>query len=95
MWKVAVEAMGKAVVEAKDVAQKKISEGVKNLTRKAQDSSSAVQKSIGHVRRKGSEELPETTQPISDVVREVVAGARGAIISRWEWVKKEIEGRKG
>jgi len=77
----------KMVVGAKDSVQEAIYKGLKYTARKVQDTSSAIQESIGPSINKASEELPKTIQVTSGVVGGAAAVAKSAIISHWEWVK--------
>jgi len=83
-----------AAVEAKDVAQKNISERVAKVAGRARELSDAVGGVVGPSLRKTTEELQETIQPVYGVVGKVADDAKGAIISHWEWAKKGIEGRR-
>ena len=65
-----------------------------DVIKKAQDLSSAVHESVGPGLGKVPEELSKTIQAISGEVGKAADGAKNAVISPWEWVKKEVEGRK-
>jgi len=78
----------KVIVDAKDSVQVAISKGLKYTARKAQDTSRAIQESVGYSISKASEELPKAFQATSRVVGGAATIATSTIISHWEWVKK-------
>jgi uncharacterized protein YoxC len=91
--KIIFEVVEGMAAKAKDIGQT-VSKGLGSVARKVQDLSSAVKESLGPSLSKASEKLPETIQAIPSAIKKAAGGAKSAIISRWEWVKKEVERRK-
>ena len=75
-------------------AKEKATEGIGYAKRKAGAISSTVQERVGPSLSKASKELPGTIQGISGAIGGAAGGAKSAAMSRWEWAKKEVEGRR-
>jgi len=85
----------KVVVEAGDTTRDVIFGQVADITKKAQDLSSAAHESVTPTLSKlASEELPKTIQAVSGEIGKAADGVKNVVISHWGWVKKEVEERR-
>lgn len=76
------------------IKQVGIPEGLKCATRNAQKLLSVVKERVGSSLSKASEKLPGTIQSISGAIQGAAGGAKSAVMSRWEWVKRQVEERR-
>ena len=83
-----------AVGEIASAAQEAISKGTRYVAKKAQEASSAVQERVGPSLSKASKGLLGTIRTVSGTIEKVASDATSVTASHWEWVKKEVEGRK-
>ena len=83
-----------AAAENASAAQEAISKGTRHVAKKAQEASSAVQESVGPSLSKASEGLLGTIRTVSGTIGKAADDATRVTASHWEWVKKEVEGRK-
>lgn len=65
-----------------------------DVAKRAQDLSNTIQASVGPSLSKASVELPKTIRTASGAVGAAAGGAKTAMASRWEWLKKEVEERR-
>jgi len=82
-----------AGAKAVDNIRGAISGPVADVAKKAQDLSSIVRETVRPGLDTASKELPKTVQAISGEIGKAANGTKNAVTSRFEWVKKKVEGR--
>lgn len=82
-----------AVVGVDSFIRGTISAGLAGVARGARGLSGTVQENVGPSLSKASEELPKVVQAAPGAIGAAAGGAKKAVASHWEWIKKGVEGR--